>query len=566
MFLRLLALSFAVVAAAPGGPAAEPPRHAERAFREYWNGCPYRDERFPDPEDARRLEAQQQFNAILAEGSGAPLADADRAAATDDFRLIWSSSQSGPAVIGAACRFPGDHPSQKSTPLTRATLSISHNPGDCDRSPGRCELAKRSYQYAVAYNRAIISGPKFPYADLCVAPVPLGGQAEYSSLIDLKGLTGKPSPPSDQPRALGEAARRGTLASLKRWIARAPAEIDHPDDFGLTPLAWAAVEGRTDAAKMLIASGADPLAGCAPVRGEGLSVPLRVSLQLRRKEIAEEMLTPEVMRRLKPWPASILSAAVRGDNVDLVSQILSEEHERVYALRLMSFAVANQSLEMIAILSNGTPDGSEALLAMAIAKQNMDMVRQALASNASPNGTANQRQSPLGSAVLFGESVTDQIVRELLKHGASPDSPVQWETGYSSGSQPNTALVGLVANAQRQSHNGDSPRELDISAAQLRALDMLISAGAKIDVTDDNGRPLAVLAAVGRYGEITRKQLSPKWFERLVPAGMNINATWKGGSALDWLDHLEMGDSETARTITKLGGRRIKPLPAGERF
>jgi len=566
MLLRLLALSVAVAAAAPGGPAAEPPHNAEKAFREYWNGCPYKDERFPNPENARRLEAERQFNATLAEGSGEPLADAVRAAATGDFRLIWSSSMSGPAVIGAACRFPRDHPSQSSTPLTRASLGLGHSPDRCDRNPGRCKLEKRSYQYAVVYNQAIISGPKFPYSDLCVAPVRAGTQAEYPSLTDLKGLTGKPSPPSDQPRTFGEAARRGTLASLKRWIAQAPAELDRPDDFGLTPLAWAAIEDRTDAANMLIANGADPLAGCAPVRGDGLSVPLRIALQLRRKKIAEDMLNPGVMRRLKPWPASVLTAAVRGDNVDLVAQILREDHERVYMLRLMSFAVANQSLDMIALLSTGSQDGSEALLQMAITKQNVDMVRQALALNASPNAKGNQRQSPLGYAVLFGEGVTDQIARELLNHGAAPDSPVQWETGYPSGSKPNTALVGLLANAQRQSHNGESRRELDISSAQLRTLETLISAGATIDVTDDNGRPLAVLAAVGRYGSMTRQHLPPEWFERLVAAGMNINATWKGGSALDWLDHFEMSDDATARAITKLGGRRIKPLPKGERF
>ncbi|KTE17815.1 hypothetical protein [Sphingopyxis sp. H115] len=95
---------------------------------------------------------------------------------------------------------------------------------------------------------------------------------------------------------------------------------------------------------------------------------------------------------------------------------------------------------------------------------------------------------------------------------------------------------------------------------------MLISAGATINVADDNGRPLAVLAAVGRYGAMTKQHLPPEWFERLVAAGMNINATWKGGSALDWLDHLEMSDDETERAITRLGGRRIKPLPKGERF
>jgi hypothetical protein len=95
---------------------------------------------------------------------------------------------------------------------------------------------------------------------------------------------------------------------------------------------------------------------------------------------------------------------------------------------------------------------------------------------------------------------------------------------------------------------------------------MLIEAGASVRKSDGNGRPLAVLAAVGRYGTITREELPSEWFRRLAAAGMDINETWQGSTALDWLDRLGLAGSESARTITSLGGRRTKPVPENARF
>jgi hypothetical protein len=385
-------------------------------------------------------------------------------------------------------------------------------------------------------------------------------------LDNLSGLAAA-LPQTDQPRTLAEAARHGSMPALSRWLQRVDrSKLDQPDDFALTPLAWTAIEGRTEVARMLIERGADPLAGCAPVRGQAFTMPLKIALQLGRKEIVASMLRPDVERRLKPWPTSITEAAVAGDHVALVRRIFHEGREQVYARRLFSLARENGSAAMIAALNEGTVDHGEAMLAVAISKRDVVMLQQALSLAPPVNSGRDKRQSPLGSAILNGGEVTDELVRLPLDHGADPESPAQWENSYPTGSEPNTALVALVTNAQRIPRGTSDDRALRVMASQSSALDMLIAAGASVRAADDRGHPLAVLAAIGRYGYITREQLSPTWLRRLGAAGVDFNATWQGSSALDWLDKMQLGDSETARTIADFGGRRIKPVPPNARF
>lgn len=539
----------------------------EAVIRAYWSGCPFHDERLPDPEIKRRHQDTLRLDAILANGPGDPLGDARRAIDAGDFRLVWSSSMGGQAVLGAVCRFPQYHPSHWPTPFTLATIGFSDVPGSCRDRPNGCEIDARFGRYALSYNRAIIGDPRFPYPDLCTFDPPSSPHWRQPMLDDLGGLAAPSAAETDHPRTLAEAMRHGTRPTLSRWIKRANRiELDSQDDFALTPLAWAAIEGRTEAASMLIARGADPLAGCAPVRGFAHTVPLKIALQLGRNDIVQLMLRPDVKRRLKPWPASLIEAAVRGDQVALVRQMLREEHERVFAQHLFSLANENGSSNMIAVLSEGTENGGEAMLAVAISKQDLALLRQALAMKPPVNSGRDPRQSPLGSAVLNGGETTDQIVRLLLDHGADPESPVQWETSHPSGSQPNTALVALVTNAQRIPRGHADDKISRVMASQLRALDMLLAARASIRAKDDNGRPLAVLMAVGRYGQITRQELPVAWLRRLVAGGMDVNETWQGSSALDWLDKMQMGNSEMALAIVALGGRRIVPVASNMRF
>jgi ankyrin repeat protein len=126
---------------------------------------------------------------------------------------------------------------------------------------------------------------------------------------------------------------------------------------------------------------------------------------------------------------------------------------------------------MIGALNDGTRDGGQAMLSIAIFKRDLNLLRQALEQKPPVNSGRDQRQSPLGSAILNGGEVTDQIVRLLLDHGADPESPVQWETGYPSGSQPNSALIGLTANAQRVPRGRSEEGAARVVASQLRALE-----------------------------------------------------------------------------------------------
>lgn len=538
----------------------------EASIRAYWNGCPFHDERLPEPEDNRRRAEELRINAILARGSGDPLGDARKAADAGDFRLFWASSLGGTSVMGATCRFPQYSPTYARSPFTRGTVYYSDVANACERIPNGCEIERRKTLYASTFNRAMLADPRFPYPDLCTTARRTGAYWQQPMLDNLGGLAAAIAE-TEHPRTLAEAVRHGSLPVLSRLLKNADhAELNQTDDFALTPLAWAAIEGRTEAARMLIDRGADPLAGCAPVRGYGHTIPLKIALQLGRRDIAASMLKPDVEERLRPWPTPIIEAAVAGDHVQLVRRIFREDHQRVVAQRLFLLAKENGSPSMISALSDGVADRGEAMLATAIYKKDVALVRQALALKPPVNSGLNSRQSPLGSAILNGGELTDQIVRLLLDAGADPESPAQWENSYPSGSRPNTALVALVANAQRTPRYDSADKVLGTMASQSRALDMLIAAGASSRSTDDNGRPLAVLAAIGRYGYITREELPPTWFHRLAEAGADFNATWQGSSSLDWLDKMGLTNSETARVIAELGGRRIKPVPANLRF
>jgi hypothetical protein len=171
------------------------------------------------------------------------------------------------------------------------------------------------------------------------------------------------------------------------------------------------------------------------------------------------------------------------------------------------------------------------------------------------------------------DPAVDEMVALLLRAGADPESPAEWADSHPSGSAPPTALVTLVTLAQRtypgQVWEGERLRLME---AQRRALDRLIAAGASLGATDAHGRPLAVLAVTGRYdprgGMRPRQELAAGWLTRLAAAGMDVNATWLGSTALDWLDRMEMADTPTARELAALGGRRLSPAPPrdGSRF
>jgi len=519
---------------------------------------------------AREADDQQAAGRRLLEifraGPGDPVGDARRNAARGDFRLIWAVAMGGTSPIGVACRFPERLPGTSQSPLMLAGRFYSDVIESCAererRSPNACLIEQRMDAYAPVYNRAMVADPHFPYADLCDG-MPALRPGERPSLSRPETLAAPHRTLTESPRNLGEAVRRGTPASVARLLGRPGSEIDRRDDFGLTPLAWAAIEHRADIASLLLSSGADPLAGRAALNNRGEAPPLIIALVTGQRDLADAMLTPAVARRLSPWRGWMFEAAIRGGHVALVRRMLREPHEPVNSTQLLGLAREHASPAMARAISDGVPDAAAAALEVAINGGDPVLLREALAARPSLAPGHGGRRSPLGEAIQHGGRQVDEMVRLLLAAGADPDSPAEWEGSYETGSTPPTALVALVALASRDYPGPRRPEPVrdEVMAAQRRALDLLLAAGASLRANDPHGRPLAVLAVTGRYGIGLRSQqeLRPGWLTRLRRAGMDVNALWLGSTSLDWLDELGMRDTATARELEGLGGRRVKP-------
>lgn len=141
--------------------------------------------------------------------------------------------------------------------------------------------------FALAYNRAIVSHPEFPYRDLCRVAnddyrPPL---SERVDLIDWGFLE---LAETDDPSDIWESARRGTTASLNRMIESGPLAIHIVDLLSLTPLAWAVIYDRPEHVRLLLEAGANPYG--EPYRDRPIDTsPIAIAEAAGRTELVEMM-------------------------------------------------------------------------------------------------------------------------------------------------------------------------------------------------------------------------------------------------------------------------------------
>ncbi|NBB14046.1 hypothetical protein GVN21_01600 [Caulobacter sp. SLTY] len=207
-------------------------------------------------------------------------------------------------------------------PLERFGLHIDHNPLPPGHAPPKTEAAMADY--ALRYNRAMLADPRFPYADICAQakPRPQFTQNDIRQPDEWAGPP--PAPPTSRPLSLGEAARHGTPASLDQWIARRADRLDEPDDFALTPLAWAVLHDRPEAVRSLLAAGADPYPTLCNHHPEAPALVL--AMRLRRPYVIE-MARAGGLGTRRPWPRRLMVIAVETDQVALVRLMLSQPNQ-----------------------------------------------------------------------------------------------------------------------------------------------------------------------------------------------------------------------------------------------
>jgi hypothetical protein len=264
-------------------------------------------------EEAERRRLVRLFET----GPGDPNGDARRAAAQGDFRLYWvEGGWESLHTLGLSCRLPF-RPETGRLALTRLRIqSADYSPPNCGPLDDGCPLDGQPRTYMERFNQALVADPRFPNPDLCEPEDPSGRIAET--------LANPHRTLTESPRSLSEAARRGSRASIVRLLAgQTPATLNRPDDLGLTALAWATIERRRDVVRQLLRAGADPLDGYGQWRGTA-ALPLAVALATEDPVLAAQMLTPDVVRRLRPWPCQAVRAAIRGDHVALVRRMLRE--------------------------------------------------------------------------------------------------------------------------------------------------------------------------------------------------------------------------------------------------
>ena len=275
-------------------PAPQLPRSAAKIVSADEPSC-YLDE--PARSPAEQAKVETALLERLREGNADPLADAAHAAAKGDFRLVWGVDPfEGPQPLGLVCRAPHSRTNMPGLSLNLAIAYFS-DVIQADNKPTGWQKTELLAPYGRAFNVALASAPNYPYADICTREPAGSTPTQLFSFERPQEFVPRSKPWIDRPRSLHEAARRGSPEAFRRALARASlADIDRPDGWGLTPLAWAVLAGRTDTAAALVQRGADPLGEDCDVDLE--AAPLRLAYELDRKEMIDILMTEAAVDRL----------------------------------------------------------------------------------------------------------------------------------------------------------------------------------------------------------------------------------------------------------------------------
>lgn len=180
--------------------------------------------------------------------------------------------------------------------ISPGTDAVSSDPAQRKRDD-RAFATDRAF--ALAYNAAVIADPRFPYADLCRAAPTTYRPSWREERAGVVHWGFRPLAETAEPRNMYEAARRGTLGSLRRLIDARPLDIHLPDMLGLTPLAWAVIYDRPDHIRLLLAAGAHPYG--EPFRTDPTKMsPYTIAQAERRRDLTAIMRPALEARGLTP--------------------------------------------------------------------------------------------------------------------------------------------------------------------------------------------------------------------------------------------------------------------------
>jgi hypothetical protein len=253
--------AFSILTLALLGSAACDPRwdKGEKALQEEPAAEQVCQDPLSDPEVLREQRlADEALRKALMRDDPDPAAQARKALDAGDFRLAGALTAHGvsTSIYGAQCRMRGGVGSR----TVRVVAFIDDAAGG---APGADYLA-RAEKFARGYNVAVLADERYPYSDICR---PFEGEVDLTppeeeqrkeplwsdrpfGFADLGPLPSSPT--------LAEVVRRGSVARLDRMLRTGKYDVNEPDLFGMTPLAWAIAYRRRGAADLLLRADARP--------------------------------------------------------------------------------------------------------------------------------------------------------------------------------------------------------------------------------------------------------------------------------------------------------------------
>ncbi len=211
---------------------------------------------------------------------------------------------------------------------------------------------------------------------------------------------------------LWHAARTGDLRAMKRYIAEG-ADVNAPDDsLNIQPLAWSALHGQTEAARLLIENGAD-----VNIKDDNGSTPLHGAAVFGKADIAKLLIengaNPQIRNNDGGTPVDALHVDWR--TTAFIGGMVGVEVEKE------DIAAMKMGRDEIAKLFNteGTLDSGGTFQPQALSGAaftgDLATMKRALVAGADPNTMDPQSGSTLlATAALMGHT---EVVALLLEHG-----------------------------------------------------------------------------------------------------------------------------------------------------
>jgi len=468
------------------------------------------------PRTAAETDAIRQAVFERIERGSDPVADAASAAQSGNFGLIAEGRfQSRP--VGITCLTPYGQPYNM--------LAHVFSGDAIDERVGKV------LHYAEQYNRALVSRPDYPDAELCRVSTDADHRERRSNFA----ITSPAQIVIGPPKTLHEAARRGSAADVRRLLISA--NLNSFDGVGMTPLAWAIGRNNAAAVDVLLDAGADPWAA-----EERWQTAVFWAARLGRRGYFEHM-TALHPRPAEPWNAFYLAAAASGGSDAILARMLGEPHQRFRFEGLETLPTVSMAERIL----KDDPSLASALLweCTDYPADRADLVALALRHGADPDGveTGGRYGTPLGRFATGIATSSLESVNTLLEAGADPNKT----------SPPDRPVVIAIRSLKLDG----KVDEFDERA--MAVLDALLAAGADLNLPDDLGVPTSWRLLFPYYSEpetMDASYVTPSLIEALVTRGLDLNFQWQGKRMLPLVEAQAGSDSELATTLRRLGAQR----------